>query len=140
MEITFKFEMELSVNIDDTLLGEVEKTYEGMVNIKTFIQEFIKHPAAVQAYYRSLFLDEFIDNSADQLDVLANFLNYMPDYGPLFVEIAKNCPANVAEFIEYLFSPDTDDKVANTKKELERRILEDELRQLKVTHARFSLQ
>ncbi len=138
MEVKFKLEVELFADINDGPLGEIEKTYGGMVQINSFVQEFLKHPEAVLSYYRSYFLDKFIENSTEEWEMLGKQLNYIPDFSFLFKEIAKNCPGEVTEFINDIYSEDTVDKRDKFRKEIERRMLEDQLRPLKVHLARFS--
>jgi hypothetical protein len=137
MDLNFEVTIKLCVSITDCPMEETEETYDKMVKIRLFINEFFKYPSAVLSYYRSCFMDEYIVDTAADWDELANYLSYLPDYGPLFIEIAKNCSSEVSEFIEYIFSEDTNDQEQNIKKGRDREILEDEMRNIKVTFARF---
>lgn len=133
----FKMKFDLEVNVLDWESGGMERTCEALSKINRFVEEFFKHPEVVTRYYSSYFLDQYINSSNNDWNLLAKHLRYKADFGPLFIEIAKNCEAEVASFIEGLFAPDTDNKEANIQKEIDCNLLHERLDQLKIIDAQF---
>jgi hypothetical protein len=136
-EIEFQVVIHLKASINTVPIDELKKTDDKKWLIHTFIHEFLKYPSAVLSFYRCYFLDEYIEGAATDWMVLAKDLYYVPDYGPLFIEIAKNCPPEVTHFINNIFFYDGTSKKANIQREQDRKSLEAELRTLKVMNAQF---
>lgn len=137
MGVKLQLEIQFAITRENEPVNESERSYGGQVKINTFINEFFNHPQAVNSYYRSYFMDKFMEKSTSEWDTLAKLLNYTSNFGPLFCEIAKNCPRDVAEFITDIYDANTPNLRDKIRKEIDRRLLENQLRTLTISSAHF---
>jgi hypothetical protein len=133
-EKRLRLELTLKAEVDDDTASKDDYGYERYIT--QFINEFVKHPDAVLAYYKQLLLYMVIEDSNKK--VIGSLLNANED-DRHFLDVAAKCPEDVKNFIHDLYSPNPTKKLDTGIIEKLRNNIEERLGNLLVTNAQFTL-
>jgi uncharacterized protein YgfB (UPF0149 family) len=133
-EKRFRLELTLKAEVDIDVVGKEDYGYERC--IKQFLNEFVKHPDAVLAYYKQLLLYMVIEDSNKK--TICRILNTNED-DRHFLDVAASCPEDIKHFIHDLYSHNPSKKLDTGIIEKLRNNIEERLDNLLVTGAQFTL-
>lgn len=136
MKKTFEVNLKFIVEVDCSEADIDEEEDSVLSLIKSYITEFLKHPHAIETYYKNYFIDTFF-NDCIESDAIKEKLGYQLDLKELFIGIAPSCSPGVAQFINYIFKNTEDKKSKSLNVEWVRELLDKQFGTLKVLKAEF---